>query len=243
GVQFDFESADITHLDPGGRLFIVSDLAAFTQRYGQGLPIAGTFSGSLSNDGERLQIVDRTDNILQALTYSDADPWPSEADGEGRFLILESTGKAGPDNAAQWRSSGEGELPSDASPPPVNAITYAIWAETAFPTEVDTSPDGDPDNDGFVNLLEFASGSEPTNRRSVPSFTIVSDDELTVSLTTTQRANIMGIVFILETTNDLDTWRALDAKVISTETNITYQIPRTAVGSGSFFRIQASLTE
>ena len=108
---------------------------------------------------------------------------------------------------------------------------------------MDTSPDGDPDNDGFVNLLEFASGSEPTNRRSVPSFTIVSDDELTVSLTTTQRANIMGIVFILETTNDLDTWRALDAKVISTETNITYQIPRTAVGSGSFFRIQASLTE
>ncbi len=55
GITFTFPAFT---LDPGARTVVVKNQAAFESRYGAGLSIAGVYTGSLDNSGERLRIVD-----------------------------------------------------------------------------------------------------------------------------------------------------------------------------------------
>ncbi|MEW6237161.1 MAG: lamin tail domain-containing protein [Candidatus Omnitrophota bacterium] len=49
----------------------------------------GNFAPSkLSNSGERIQLLDRNDNEIDAVSYSDKAPWPRDADGNGPSLEL-----------------------------------------------------------------------------------------------------------------------------------------------------------
>ena len=94
GIQFEFASAEKQSIAARERLFIARNPSAFAMRYGADLPIAGSFSGSLSNDGELLRLVNSQDDVLQELEYNDAEPWPVEADGDGPFLALKEVEKA-----------------------------------------------------------------------------------------------------------------------------------------------------
>ncbi len=207
GVTFAFAEASIRHLGPGERLFIVKNPEAFAARYGGDLPVAGAFRGSLSNDGEQLRIVNEADSVIQELTYNDAEPWPTEADGDGRYLVLKTTEKAEPDNPDQWRASNEGEMPGDTGviDPNPTGRTYAEWAQTAFAEGADASPEADLDEDGFENLLEFVFATEPADPRSAPVFDITLENA-SVILTTTERADVTGVDLVAETSSDLVTW-------------------------------------
>ena len=76
GINFDFTTSAITQLAPGARLLVVQNRAAFEYRYGIGLPIAGEYTGRLSNAGERVAIVDAVDNVIFEITYLTDAPWP-----------------------------------------------------------------------------------------------------------------------------------------------------------------------
>ena len=69
----------------GGR-----DREAFQTRYPQVDPslIAGQFTGSLDNGGERITVVDADGTRLIDFTYDDDAPWPRQADGLGPSLEL-----------------------------------------------------------------------------------------------------------------------------------------------------------
>ena len=43
-------------------------------------------AGTLSNGGERLELVDSLGQVVDAIDYDDSDPWPSTADGGGESL-------------------------------------------------------------------------------------------------------------------------------------------------------------
>ncbi len=111
GIYFDFNAGTQQTLGPGEHLLLVKNRAAFEFRYGKERPIAGEYSGSLSNDGEPLGIRAADLTSITELVYNDKAPWPEEADGDGYSLVFSAPGKS-PGEAASWsRSKRKGGSP------------------------------------------------------------------------------------------------------------------------------------
>jgi hypothetical protein len=82
GVEFDFTDNRIAKLNPGERILVVEDLAAFQFRYGDGLPVAGQWTGGLGNESETVTF--SADGSQLQFTYF--DNWYRETDGRGHSL-------------------------------------------------------------------------------------------------------------------------------------------------------------
>jgi hypothetical protein len=99
-------------LQPGQLGVLVRDNTAFQRRYGTGRNVIGTFtSGSLSDGGERIQIVTAgaATEVLD-FTYDDQGLWPTRPDGGGATLELvnvNGTTKSMYDKYYSWRASTE----------------------------------------------------------------------------------------------------------------------------------------
>ncbi|MCP5523002.1 MAG: CotH kinase family protein [Verrucomicrobiales bacterium] len=104
GVEFDFATASVTHLAPGESLLLVRNRAAFEFRYGPGLPVAGEYSGKLSNAGEWIEAVDASGQSLLGFAFGTTPPWPTSPDGGGFSLELPDP-TADPSAAASWQPS------------------------------------------------------------------------------------------------------------------------------------------
>ncbi|HTH47914.1 MAG TPA: lamin tail domain-containing protein [Candidatus Limnocylindria bacterium] len=103
GVSYTFPAG--RRLGPGQFAVLVSDHDAFTNRY-PGVAVAGVYSGNLSNGGERLTLVHAVGTPIFDVTYNNAAPWPTAADGVG-FSLVPANANANPDpnNSANWRAS------------------------------------------------------------------------------------------------------------------------------------------
>ncbi|HMP81370.1 MAG TPA: lamin tail domain-containing protein [Verrucomicrobiota bacterium] len=101
GITYTFPSQ---MLAPGARIVIVKDLVAFSERYGGGINISGTYGGQLSNGGEELHLVDAGGATLHRFTYQDNAPWPERADGRGSSIELIDPASTY-DAASNWRAS------------------------------------------------------------------------------------------------------------------------------------------
>lgn len=105
GVSFDFAAAAVTQLAPGQQVVVVSDADAFAFRYGTGRPVAGEFSGQLSNGGETITI-EASGVIVQQFVYDDA--WLPSTDGRGYSMEVVDVRQADLSKwnlAAQWTAS------------------------------------------------------------------------------------------------------------------------------------------
>lgn len=91
-------------LPPGAFFVIARKPADFYARYGR--KASGNYSEKLSNSGEKFLLLDPVGTPIMEFDYSDDDPWPEEADGEGFTLVSTEFSPGGqPDNAAYWRRS------------------------------------------------------------------------------------------------------------------------------------------
>ncbi len=105
GVDFAFGDVE---LSPGGCVLVVEEVAAFEARYGSGLPVAGEYSGALSNAGERIELQDALGATIQAVSYEDG--WYPATDGTGYSLTATDPQTADPtdeSDATAWRPSAE----------------------------------------------------------------------------------------------------------------------------------------
>ncbi len=103
GIEFTFPSFE---LPPGGYCLVVRDLPAFEAKYGVDLPVAGQYSGALSNAGERLELQDAVGRTIHSFTYDDG--WFSLTDGRGFSLTLKDPVTVDPDGLDDpfvWRPS------------------------------------------------------------------------------------------------------------------------------------------
>jgi hypothetical protein len=87
GIAFEFAAA--TMLAPGERILVVRSLAAFQERYGTEVRVAGQYGGTpedykLSNGGETLRLEDAQGRVIQEFAYDDA--WYGQTDGDGFSL-------------------------------------------------------------------------------------------------------------------------------------------------------------
>jgi len=91
GIGFTF--GDMS-LQPGRYVLVVKDLDVFTARYGEGLPVAGVYEGSLSNGGEGIRLEDALGRVILDFEYKDG--WYKSTDGRGHSLVVREPGSVDP---------------------------------------------------------------------------------------------------------------------------------------------------
>jgi hypothetical protein len=83
GVDFTFPAMALA---AGQYVLVVKDINTFTAKYGSGYNIAGQYSGSLDNNGEKIRLKDT--NGTNILDFNYADGWRSNTDGDGYSLTI-----------------------------------------------------------------------------------------------------------------------------------------------------------
>ena len=84
GLTYQFPNG--SHLAGRQAVVICSDSLLFSEYYG--IAPFGQYMRKLDNKSENLVLVDAWGNIIDQVQYSDSEPWPTEADGNGPFLQL-----------------------------------------------------------------------------------------------------------------------------------------------------------
>jgi hypothetical protein len=214
GITFAFPGG--TTLTPGARILAVKSIAAFQFRYGNGLAIAGEYSGNLSNGGE--QIVLSVGGVpIHDFTYDDSPPWPNEADGGGYSLVLDRP-QSLPDYslAASWRTSRK----PGGNPGNSDSITYDEW--TAGHPGIGNKSD-DPDGDLRTNDDEYAFGGDPTvgdlahlAMFDIESLTVGGTLAPYLTITFKRQIGTADVDYAIESSTTLETWAANAVKVRST---------------------------
>ncbi len=69
----------------------------------------------LGSGGDTIFILDAFDAVVFTMTYDDATPWPTEADGTGASLLLETTGCTDFSDAGSWLAGVDGGTPGELS--------------------------------------------------------------------------------------------------------------------------------
>jgi hypothetical protein len=133
-------------LEPGGRVVLVAGLSAFEATYPDvnSELVLGPFGpDSLSNGGERIQLLDDVGRIILDFAYDDSDLWPAASDGVGASLVLidvHGTPVAEYGKHYRWRGSTEfGGSPAAASADPIGVVINEVLAHTDLPfTDTDS---------------------------------------------------------------------------------------------------------
>ncbi|MCP4846471.1 MAG: hypothetical protein GY899_00810, partial [Verrucomicrobiaceae bacterium] len=201
GVEFKFPPG--TLIEPGQRLVIAANSAAFAARYPD-VPVAGDYSSRLDNNGEWITLVDAEGNIIDSFRYNDASPWPEQADGEGPSLVLSDPASA-PDLAdpASWTAG----LADDGSPGGDERRTFT------------GNPLADDDQDGGIAIIEYLGGlsdSIPSTGR-LPAFSVISDDGINyLAITFRRDPRAEDVTHFIEVSEDLENWSSSETSELVT---------------------------
>tara|TARA_B100000035_G_scaffold129726_1_gene110242 strand:- start:4179 stop:6377 length:2199 start_codon:yes stop_codon:yes gene_type:complete len=218
GIDFKFDQdSEFKILQPGQQILIVKNTDAMISRYGNSVKqhIAGEFKNEtkLSNNGEKITLIGNSKQVIHSINYSDDPPWPVGSDGEGFTNILKDLdNNIDISNPESWTTSN---LPKG-SPAGIetDALSYNDWKVLNFSDENDqfetlSSPESDPDEDGFINASEYAFGTSPTNSIDRPIFDynlIKSNDNDFLGITFRASAKASDVVITGETSNSLLNW-------------------------------------
>jgi hypothetical protein len=203
GIDFDLPEG--TMLPAGGTLVIVgfdpanaTTAGRFRSAYGigGGVTLAGPFVGRLANGGEAVRLLAPTDPpagqtdpvhyLVDRVTYSDASPWPDDADGEGPALTRIAAANYG-DAAASWQADDPSPGSVDFDEPPVLPGDYngsglveqadldlvlGNWGATAASvpaTWVNDPPSGFVDQDELDAVLSNWGAQLPATAQAAPA--------------------------------------------------------------------------
>src|SRR5579883_488444 len=102
GIKFTFPKQ--TRIEPGEYLVVCRDAKLFAGNYGRQIRAIGDFSGRLSHRGEKIELSNAAGVRVDAVKYSDTEPWPTGPDGHS--TSLERICPDGPsDDPANWAGS------------------------------------------------------------------------------------------------------------------------------------------
>jgi hypothetical protein len=99
GIDFTFPAIELV---PGGYTVVVKDIGVFTARYGNSVNIAGQYSGSLDNAGDRIRLEDAVGQTILDFQYS--DDWYDITDGGGFSLTILNPANSDPNSWSQKES-------------------------------------------------------------------------------------------------------------------------------------------
>ena len=142
GTKFDLPQN--TKLAPGGFLVIARDTSALQRIHGTAFPVIGNLGGKLKRSGEKLELVDAANQVVESLTFSDKAPWPLGPDGYASSLerICPTAPAADPSNwapsmraARNGREGTPGRANDNASAQPVPRIEEIKWQKLSAPNK------------------------------------------------------------------------------------------------------------
>ncbi|UCG46302.1 MAG: lamin tail domain-containing protein [Phycisphaerales bacterium] len=133
GIDFTFPDLD---LGAGQFVVVVKDLEAFEAAYGAGVYVAGQYSGSLDNAGERVGLADAAGRTI--LDFKFKDGWRPLSDGRGFSLTIVEPTNPDPNSwgvKASWRASAfaggsPGEDDSGILPNPGDVVANEVLAHS-----------------------------------------------------------------------------------------------------------------
>ncbi|MBA7486264.1 hypothetical protein ES707_21820 [subsurface metagenome] len=113
---------------------LVRDQVAFEAQYGTEPDVAGEYTGSLNNAGERVTLQDANGQTILNFRYNDSRGWPLAADGGGHSLVPLANEPNRLDYGANWRASTYiGGSPGEDDPAPItNVVLNEIMAHTDY---------------------------------------------------------------------------------------------------------------
>ncbi len=124
GIDYTFPPA--SSVAAGARIVLARNTARFLEKYPAVVPLDQWGPDSiLSNSGETLTLTNTAGLTVFSVTWTDAAPWPAEADGLGRSLVPVNPDRSSSSTlAADWRTSSQpgGSPGADDPEPPVPAI-------------------------------------------------------------------------------------------------------------------------
>jgi hypothetical protein len=102
GIKYEFPKQ--TKLNGGEYLVVCRSTNMFAGNYGNKIAAIGDFSGKLSHRGEKIELNDAAGRVIDAVKYSDSDPWPTGPDGHSTSLERISPFESGRD-PGNWAGS------------------------------------------------------------------------------------------------------------------------------------------
>ena len=103
GINFTFGDVNLA---AGKYILVVKNQNAFEAEYGTARPVAGVFSGSLANEGERIRLEDALGKVIHDFEYK--NNWHDITDGAGYSLTIIDPNNPDPNSWAKkdsWRAS------------------------------------------------------------------------------------------------------------------------------------------
>lgn len=203
GITFAFPPG--TSLPPAARLVVVRDPATFAAVYGNAATVAGTFDGSLSNNGELLRLTFGNDTVLRSIPYGTSTPWPSAPDNSGTSLVLISP-FSNPDHAdpLNWRAA------TTSNPGSTDSTAFPAW----LAQNQQSDPSADTDGDGLSALAEYALGGNPDipSADPLPSFSLAPDGSALVTFSRPLTHDHAAVTLEQSTGS---TWSTLTAPIVN----------------------------
>ena len=193
GIHFSFSDGQTRQLGPGQYVVIVANQAAFEIRYDDDLNVAGTYTGLLANNGERIALrSSRTGETIFDFSFNDAGGWSGRADGKGATLELVDPA-AVPVNPAEdraaylenddhWRSSiAFAGTPAADPAQPTGVVINEVLTHTDDPwtdaVELHNTTDQPVDVGGWYLSDEWGWESSPADgdyrRFRIPTGTVI----------------------------------------------------------------------
>ena len=142
GINFTFSEGTV--IRGGGYLIIASNPAAIQAATGL-TQVLGPFTGSLGNAGEKLELRDRNERLMDGMVYGVERPWPVAADGSGATLAKRDPNTIS-DPPHNWTSSvvtggtpGARNFPEAGSTERPLIGLNSIWRQEASGTDLGTA--------------------------------------------------------------------------------------------------------
>lgn len=188
-------------LEPGERVLVVEDEAAFRAVYGTDPFVAGQWSGALNNSGDSIILRDRSGFGIEQVTYADLPPWPTSADGDGYTLVRISPSTYA-DDALNWRAS----VAPGGNPGATDTERLAAWLiEHQVGDALASGADGIP------ALIKFATGLDISGE-PLPNVALTPEPENnppTMLVTFRRRIAADDVTVELQTSSDMISWQTL----------------------------------
>jgi hypothetical protein len=147
GIEFAFPQG--TNLEPQAYLVIAEHTPTLSAVYGAAS--IGPFGGSLSNDGERVELSDAGGDQVDAVDYRIQFPWPLDSSGQGSSMELLNPGI---DNSlgGSWKASQGSPTPglinsvfAENPPPQIRQVNHSPQQPNATDTVRITAKVTDPE--------------------------------------------------------------------------------------------------
>jgi hypothetical protein len=179
-------------IEAGGYFVVCKDAALFKKYYG--LDADGTFTGSLSHSGDRIDLLDVRGKKIDSVKFKTRSPWPVAADGASASLERICP-TAASDEPANWAASPLPKGPprptgtpgkrnanfAERLPPIVSGVRFT--PEFAAPNhEIEVTAEVRPAGVKTIELLWKAVGTNHESKESAVAMTKSADGKFTAKI-------------------------------------------------------------